>query len=157
VRRAGGRVRISARLVQTKIGFYLWSETYDRELVDLFAIQESIARAIARTLEGTLSVRHRPALSTQRVEAYDLYLRGRYLWNQRTTEGLQQSVVCFERALAVDERFALAHAGLADAYFLLAQFGVLPPGKAMPLARAAAPSTTGSGMTPRRCTVARSS
>jgi TolB-like protein/Tfp pilus assembly protein PilF len=138
VRRAGGRVRIAARLVQTASGYYLWSETYDRELVDLFAIQEDIARAIARTLEGTLSARQRPALSPERVEAYDLYLRGRYLWNHRTTEGLEQSVACFGRALALDDGFALAHAGLADAYCLLAEYGAMPPGQAMPLARAAA-------------------
>ncbi len=138
VRRAGGRVRIAARLVQTASGYYLWSETYDRELVDLFAIQEEIARAIARTLEGTLSARQRPSLSPGRIEAYDLYLRGRYLWNQRTTEGLELSVGCFERAIAVDEAFALAHAGLADAYCLLAEYGGLGPGQAVPLARAAA-------------------
>jgi serine/threonine protein kinase/Tfp pilus assembly protein PilF len=138
VRRAGGRVRISARLVQTSTGFYLWSETYDRELVDLFAIQESIARSIARTLEGTLTTRHRPELSSVRLEAYDLYLRGRYLWNQRTTEGLEQSVECFRRAADIDETFALAHAGLADAYSLLAEYGEQPPGEAVPRARAAA-------------------
>ena len=138
VRRAGTRIRISARLVQTAAGYYLWSETYDREMVDLFAIQESIARAIARTLEGTLASRQRPTLSPERVEAFDLYLRGRYLWNQRTADGLEQSVVCFRQALAVDEGFALAHAGLADAYCLLAEYGVRAPGQAVPRARQAA-------------------
>ena len=113
VRRAGDRVRISARLVETATGLYLWSESYDRELLDLFAIQESIARAIARTLEGTLSARHRPTLSAARLQAYHLYLRGRYLWNQRTADGLEQSVACFAQALAIDEAFALAHSGLA--------------------------------------------
>ncbi len=138
VRRAGSRVRISARLVQTSTGYYLWSETYDRELVDLFAIQESIARAIAHTLEVTLSARQRPALSPGRVQAYDLYLRGRYLWNQRTTETLEQSVRCFEQAIALDEGFALAHAGLADAYCLLAEYGGMSTERAVPLARASA-------------------
>jgi eukaryotic-like serine/threonine-protein kinase len=138
VRRVGDRVRISARLVETATGVYLWSETYDRDLLDLFAIQESIARAIARTLEATLSSLQRPALSPGRVRAYDLYLRGRYLWNQRTPVGLVQSVACFEQALAVDDGFALAHSGLADAYCLLAEYGVRPPDEAMPLARAAA-------------------
>jgi TolB-like protein/Flp pilus assembly protein TadD len=138
VRRAGGRVRIAARLVQTASGYYLWSETYDRELVDLFAVQEEIARAIARTLEGTLSPRPRPAVAPGRVDAYDFYLRGRYLWNQRTSEGLEQSVECFGRALALDEGFALAHAGLADAYCLLAEYGMMAPAAAVPLARTAA-------------------
>jgi serine/threonine protein kinase/tetratricopeptide (TPR) repeat protein len=137
VRRAGGRVRISARLVQTATGYYLWTETYDRELEDLFAIQESIARAIAGTLEGTLIARQRPAPSTRRVDAFDLYLRGRYLWNQRTTAGLMQAVESFRRALEVDEGFALAHAGIADAYCLLAEYGILPPSEAIPAARAA--------------------
>jgi eukaryotic-like serine/threonine-protein kinase len=138
VRRAGDRVRISARLVETATGLYLWSESYDRELLDLFAIQESIARAIARTLEGTLSTRQRPTLSAARLQAYDLYLRGRYLWNQRTADGLEQSVACFTQALAIDEAFALAHSGLADAYCLLAEYGIRPPEETMPLARVAA-------------------
>ena len=179
VRRAGGRVRIAARLVQTASGYYVWSEAYDRELVDLFAVQEEIARAIARTLEGTLSPRQRPSVAPGRVDAYDFYLRGRYLWNQRTTEALEQSVECFGRALVLDEGFALAHAGLADAYGLLAQFGVMAPAAAVPLARAAAlraleldPRSseahashamigvvvpTGSGTRPRRSTGGRSS
>jgi serine/threonine-protein kinase len=138
VRRAGGRVRIAARLVDTSNGVYLWSETFDRELVDLFAIQESIARSIARTLEGTLSARQRPALSTSRVEAYDHYLRGRYLWNRRTAEGLAQSVESFRQAVAADEGFALGHAGLADAYCLMAEYGITAPSEAVPQARAAA-------------------
>jgi tetratricopeptide (TPR) repeat protein len=138
VRRDGGRVRIAARLLQTASGLYLWSESYDRDLVDLFSIQEGIARAIARTLAGTLAARPREPLSAAKVAAYDLYLRGRYVGNRRTMEGLQQSVACFEQALQVDEGFALAHSGLADAYCLLTEYGLLAPGQALPLARAAA-------------------
>jgi len=140
VRQAGERVRIAARLVQVSTGYYLWSETYDRQIVDLFAVQEEIARAIAGTLERTLGgttvrrERRRPAS----LEAYDLYLRGRFMGNQRTQSGLRRAIECFEQAIALDEELALAHAGLADALCLMADYGHLSPEEALPRARAAA-------------------
>jgi TolB-like protein len=138
VRRLGGRVRIAARLVQTSSGYYLWSETYDRELVDLFSIQDEIARAMAQTLERSLSARVKTPPSPARLEAYDLYLRGRYVANRRSEDGLRQSVECFEQALAIDDRFAPAHAGLADACCLLADYGIKAPREVIPLARQSA-------------------
>jgi TolB-like protein/Flp pilus assembly protein TadD len=138
VRRSSGRLRISARLVQTATGHYLWSEIYDRDIVDLFTIQEEIARSIARTLEGTVVARQGAPVSPRRLEAYDLYLRGRYLANRRTDDGLRQSVECFERALLIDEGFAAAHAGRADAYCLLADYGIASPDQVIPKARASA-------------------
>jgi serine/threonine protein kinase/tetratricopeptide (TPR) repeat protein len=141
VRKAGERVRIAARLVETAKGYYLWSETYDRQIQDLFAIQEEIARAIAQTLIRTLADRRAPAVVSRQpgnLEAYTLYLKGRYFWNSRTPEGLRKGVECFEQAIAADEGSALAHAGLADAYCLLADYGLMHPREAMPRARSAA-------------------
>ncbi len=140
VRQAGERVRIAARLVQVSTGYYLWSETYDRQILDLFAVQEEIARAIAGTLERTLGGTHVRAArrGPASPEAYDLYLRGRFVGNQRTQSGLRRAVECFEQAIALDDALALAHAGLADALCLMADYGHMSPEEALPRARAAA-------------------
>jgi eukaryotic-like serine/threonine-protein kinase len=140
IRRAGDRVRIVARLLETASGFLLWSGTYDRRVEDLFAIQEEIARSIVRTLADTLQLtrvggpRQQPASH----EAYDLYLKGRYFWNKRTRDGLARGIECFEQAIALDPSSAAAHAGLADAYCLMVDYGHMAPGDAMPRARRAA-------------------
>jgi serine/threonine-protein kinase len=141
VRKAGDRVRIAVRLVEVASGYFLWSETYDRQVQDVFAIQEEIARAIVGTLTETLVGIRVPAVSVRgpgNLEAYNLYLKGRFFWNKRTSDGLHRSVELFQRAVAADEDFALAHAGLADAYCLLADYGLAHPTDAMPRARAAA-------------------
>jgi TolB-like protein/tetratricopeptide (TPR) repeat protein len=143
VRQARDRVRIAARLIEVASGYILWSETYDRRVEDVFAIQEEIAKAIVDTLTRALAgarpagigLRGRPATN---VEAYNLYLKGRFFWNKRTAEGLTRSVECFEAALAIDPQFALAHAGLADACCLLTDYGIMAPADVMPRARTAA-------------------
>jgi TolB-like protein len=120
VRKSGDRVRITAQLVNAEDGLHLWSETYDRELDDIFVVQEEIARAIVEALEVRLATGaalvERP---TESQEAYEEYLRGRYLWNQRSTEALQAALAHFERAVELDPDFALAWAGLADTYLTL--------------------------------------
>jgi TolB-like protein/class 3 adenylate cyclase/Tfp pilus assembly protein PilF len=120
VRKSGERVRITAQLVNAADGLHLWSETYDRELDDIFVVQEEIARAIAEALEVRLAAGaalvERP---TGSEVAYEEYLRGRFLWNQRTPEALQSSVEHFGRAVELDPDFTLAWAGLADAYLTL--------------------------------------
>ncbi len=140
VRRAGGRVRITVRLVDAPSGIHRWSQAYDRQVQDLIAVQEEIAREIVSTLAESLSL-GRPAPATRRpgsAEAYNLYLKGRFHWNKRTDEGLRTGVECFERAIAADPKSALAHAGLADALCLLVDYGFIRPGEAMPRARDAA-------------------
>jgi len=140
VRIAGASLRVRAQLIDTETGVYLWSETFDRQMQDVFAIQEEIACAIVRTLRvqlvGTREIPIAPRRTT--VSSYDWYLKGRYLWHRRTPEHLAQSVQCFDNALAADENSALAHAGLADAYSLLVDYGLMPPAEGMPRARAAA-------------------
>jgi len=122
VRSEGDRVRITVQLVDATDGFQIWSDVYDRELADIFAVQEEIARTIVDRLRVELLGEMQPTLvrgHTEDLEAYTLYLKGRYLWNQRTAGGLWESVNMFEQAIAADEGYAQAHAGLADAYSLL--------------------------------------
>ncbi len=117
VRRSGARVRITVQLVNVRDGFQIWAERYDRTLEDVFAVQEDIARAIATALRGTLTPdeaaeirRGRPA----EAEAYDLYLKGRELYRRYTPDDNRAALALFERAVALDARYALAWAGIAD-------------------------------------------
>ena len=140
VRKVANRVRVTAQLADVTNGYQLWSERYDQELGDIFAIQDAIARTIAHRLELTLAppggaVLVRPR--TQNVDAYELYLKGRFFWNQRGA-GITKALGCFEQALSIDERFAQAHAGIADALTLLAFYGFRRPNDVMPRAKVAA-------------------
>ncbi len=124
VRRAADRLRITVQLVDAKTGFHLWSERYDRRFSDIFEIQDEIAGAIAQRLKVTLgSVDTRP---TANVEAYELYLRGRYAWHQRSPTTMHAAIKDFEQSLKLDPNNALAFAGLADCYALLGHFGWMP-------------------------------
>jgi TolB-like protein/Flp pilus assembly protein TadD len=138
VRRMGDRLRITAQLVDVTNGFHLWSERFDRQLDDVFAIQDEIATNIAERLEVTIggTVRRlRP--HTGNVEAYELYLKGRALLYQRGM-AMFRARECFEEALALDEQYALAHAGLADSHSILGYHGFIAPLEAWPPARQAA-------------------
>jgi len=141
VRRSGNRLRITAQLVSTRDGYQLWSEAYDRELKDVFAVQEDIARAIISALQVKLGARGSGALRsrpTTDLAAHDLYLKGRFAWNQRTTAGMQEAVRYLEQAVARDSGFALAWAALADAYVLVIPYAGAPRDVDWPKARAAA-------------------
>ena len=133
VRRAGSRIRVTAQLIQAFDGTHLWSQRYDREMSDIFAVQDEIAAAIAGALKLKLvpaSERRMPSLP-----AYEAYLRYRsYQW-QFTREAAQRSRECLEQALALDPEFALPYVGLADYHLALAAVGGIPSGEAMPLAR----------------------
>jgi TolB-like protein/Tfp pilus assembly protein PilF len=131
VRKAGDRLRITAQLVQVADGFHLWSETYDRRLDDVFAIQDEVSWAIADVLQTQLNMTQPSKPSTTDVGAYELYLMGRFFWNQRTEEGHLKAIRYFEQAVEVDPGYALAYSGLADSYLLLAvNFGLLVEGLA---------------------------
>jgi TolB-like protein len=127
VRRAGDRLRITAQLTNAADGYHLWSERYDREMDDVFAVQDDIARAIVERLRVTLTRPEAPLVrpGTDNVQAYDLYLRGRYFWARRG-EGLQKAIDYFERAIAADPDFAAPYAGLADTYCILGLYGYMP-------------------------------
>jgi TolB-like protein/Tfp pilus assembly protein PilF len=139
VRKAGNRLRITAQLITAADGYHLWSERYDRELTDVFAVQDEIAAAIAQKLEVTYvkPVASEPARATApEIEAYDAYLKGRSLIARRGP-ALREALTCFERAIELDPSFARAHAGLGDALWWLAYYGGLPRSEALPRARTA--------------------
>ncbi len=123
VRKEGMRLRITAQLNDAKNGCHLWSEAYDRQMQDVFAIQEEISKAIAATLRVRLAPQSERRLAnryTGNLEAYHLYLRGRYFANKITQHDLERAIGFFEQALERDRRYAPAYAGLADSYGLLA-------------------------------------
>ncbi len=142
VRRAANRVRITAELVNVADGCRLWSERYDRKVDDVFAIQDEIAGAIANVLEAKLlgapkAYAQEPARKGD-PKAYEHFLRGRHLWNQRSTSALERSVEEFKLALAIDPRHAPAQAGIADSYVILGVYSHRPPDEVMPKAKVAA-------------------
>jgi eukaryotic-like serine/threonine-protein kinase len=129
VRRAGNRVRITAQLMNARDGFQLWSDRFDRDLDDIFALQDEIARAIVDRLELTLGLRRTEPLvapPTDNFEAYQLYLRGREAVQQRAGASMRRGVEFFRQALARDPDYARAHAGLAEAYNGLGIYQYMP-------------------------------
>lgn len=138
VRRVGSALRVTVHLVDARTGYELWSDSYGRDVEDIFAIQQEIARAIAARLVGTLGSSVTLAeRSTRDAATYDLYLRGRHAWHRRTRDGLQQAIAYFEQAIAREPGYARAHAGLGDAYAVSAFYDYLPPREAYPRAEAA--------------------
>jgi serine/threonine-protein kinase len=130
VRLSGDRVRVTTRLIDGGSAHYLWSDSHDLPLADPVAAQEAVARTIAGRLHAeTVDAGSSPGdrRTSDNLAARNLYTQGRYHLNQRTEEGLQKAVDFFQKALGEDAQFALAHSGLADAYSLLAHYGVLGP------------------------------
>lgn len=123
VRRAGNDVRVTAQLIDTRSGFHLWSETYDREMDDLFAVQDEIAGAIAEALLGELEVAS-VGMGRREVssEVQELYWRGRAQWTRRDAVGIPGAIELFGRAIEMDSLYAAAYAGLADSWALMPQF-----------------------------------
>jgi len=141
VRKAGNKLRISAQLINVADGYHLWSERYDREMEDVFTIQDEISLAIVDRLKVKLLKEEKAKIVkryTDNVEVYNLYLEGRYYWNKRTPEGLNKAIKNFERVIEMDQGYALAYAGLADCYGMLVQALVLPPKDLFPKAKVAA-------------------
>ena len=129
VRRSGDNLRITVQLTSTDDGHLMWSERYDRKLHDVFAIQDEIARTIVTTLRSTSFADIAPAPAnrhTENVQAYGLYLRGRYAWNKRTSEGVIEGIKYFEEAIALDPTYALAYTGLADSFALHIDYRNVP-------------------------------
>jgi serine/threonine-protein kinase len=140
VRRAGTRLRITAQLLNAADGYHLWSDRYDRELEDVFAIQDDLTASIVRTLEPTLLGRHESVAErhSSNVAAFEQYLRGQHLWYQRTPQSVRAGVASFEAAIRLDPNYALAHAGLARFYSVIAFYGFDPLCEGQARAEAAA-------------------
>jgi serine/threonine-protein kinase len=130
VRRAGNRVRVTVQLMNARDGFQLWSERFDRDLDDIFAIQDEIARGIVDKLELTLGLKHTEAplvaRPTDDLEAYQLYLRGREASHLRSPASLRRAIEYFKQALARDPNYARAHVGLAEAHIALGVYQYVP-------------------------------
>jgi len=141
VRRADTKLRITAQLINVADGFHLWSRTYEREMKDVFAIQDEIARAIVSALTvklagGTSGPLVEP--HTDNVDAYALYLKARYFWRRKSASGLKKCIEYLEQAIALDAGYSQAHAALADSYIIQGYYNYLPPKDVFPRAKAAA-------------------
>ncbi len=138
VRKAGNRIRVTAQLVKASDGYHLWSQRFDREMTDVFGIQDEISQAIVEKLrvrlagEGPLVKRH-----TENVKAYHLYLRGRHCIFRMTPESVAKGMKYLEQAIALDDDYALAYEGIADYYFASAFWGFIDPREALPKSKSA--------------------
>ncbi len=139
VRKAGNRIRITAQLIDVEDGYHLWSETYDRQLEDVFAIQDEISHAIVDALRVKLVGVSKPLVvpETENLEAYTLYLKGRFFFNRFTESDLRRSLDMYAEALEKDSTYARAHAGISDTWMNLAD-DWLPPREAYPRSKSAA-------------------
>jgi len=141
VRRSGERVRITAQLIRVSDATHLWAEGYERSLHDILALQAEVARAIAREIQIklTVGVQHRlDRVAAIDPEAHEAYLRGRHLWNRRTEEGMRNSIAQYEEAIRRHPDYAMAYAGVADSYVMLACRGMVSAKETFRKARAAA-------------------
>jgi TolB-like protein/Tfp pilus assembly protein PilF/phage shock protein PspC (stress-responsive transcriptional regulator) len=141
VQKTADRVRVTVQLINAASEAHLWGETYDRNLTDVFAAESDIARAIADTLRAKLTGSEQNALAarpTENTEAHQLYLRGRYFWNKRTGGDFKKAIGYFNEAIEKDPNYALAYAGLADAYVLLSAYAEASPKDSLPQAKEAA-------------------
>ncbi len=141
VRKAGDRVRITVQIVNAADGYHVWSERYDREMNDIFAVQDEITLAVVEALKVNVLQSERSAIlkkATDDPEAYQLYLRGRAFWNRRTPADFERAIGYFEMAIAIDSEYSLAYSGLTDCYTLLAYFEEVAPHVLREKARASA-------------------
>ncbi|UCD94418.1 MAG: protein kinase [Candidatus Zixiibacteriota bacterium] len=141
VRKAGNRLRVTAQLVKVSDGYHIWSEKYDRDMEDVFAVQDEISLAIVDRLKVRLlgdeqvKIVKRP---TDNLDAYNLYLKGRYFWNKRTRKEVSKAIDCFEQAIELDPNYALGYAGLADGYIIQADLDPVRRSEDWPRAEQAA-------------------
>ena len=139
--RSGNRVRITAQLIQVRKEKHLWASSYEGDFRDVLTLQDHVARDIAAEIRVKLAPNIQGRLLNPQpieTEAYESYLKGRYFWNTRTEEGVHRGIDFFQRAVAKDSHYALAYAGLADSYLVLAGYRFVSPNDVLPLAKAAA-------------------
>jgi eukaryotic-like serine/threonine-protein kinase len=139
VRRSGSKLRISVQLVNAADGYHIWSERYDREMRDIFDVQDEIALAVVDALKLKLFGEEKAAVLkryTDNTEAYELYLKGRFFWSKLSPAGLEKAIEYFNEAVSIEPDFALAYAGLADSYAVLSQVSAIPVSETMPKAKA---------------------
>jgi len=139
VRKSGNRLRITGQLINVADGYHVWSERYDREMADMFAIQDEIVEAIVKAIAPSLAGEARAAIKrgTDNREAYELYLKGRHHWHQRSPAALKTALGLFEQVTTLDRDYALAYAGIADCLAILRAYGWLPSSTSRARAREA--------------------
>jgi len=141
VQKTADQVRVNVQLISAATDAHLWAETYDRKLTDIFAVESEIARAVAETLQARLTGTAEHVLAsrpTENPEAHQLYLKGRFFWNKRTTENIRKAIDYFQQAIEKDPAYALAFAGLGDAHAILPIYAFTAPNEDVPAALAAA-------------------
>jgi TolB-like protein/Tfp pilus assembly protein PilF len=141
VQKSGDAVRVNVQLINALNDAHLWGDVYERKLTDIFAVESDIAKTIADTLQAKLTGAEMQLIAAQPttdLTAYELYLKGRSLWSKRGGENLRQAIGFYEQAIARDPKYALAYAGLAEAYVLLPAYTTTAPQDAYPTAKAAA-------------------
>jgi TolB-like protein/Tfp pilus assembly protein PilF len=141
VQKSQDQVRVNVQLINAATDAHLWADSFDRKLIDIFAVESEIAAKVADILKAKLTGAEQHAISmqpTRNTEAYQLYLKGRYFWNKRTGPDLQKAIDYFKQAIEKDPGYALAYVGLGDSYILLSGFGAAPPQDSFPLAETAA-------------------
>jgi len=141
VQKAGDQVRVNVQLINALTNAHLWAETYDRRLIDIFAVESEIAKTIAESLQAKLTGSENTAISkkpTENPAAHELYLKGRYFWNRRNTASLRKAGDYFQQAIDLDPNYALAYAGLADVHSILPIYAGTAPKDDVPKALAAA-------------------
>src|SRR5262249_17692919 len=141
VRRDGDRLRITAQLINVADDYHVWSKTYERELKNVFEVEEELARSIAQALKAKLV--HTEAVplvkpTTSNLAAYDLYLKGLYFWNKRTADALVKARAYFQQAIEQDSNYALAYVGLADSTSILLEYGAASATETLSKAKQAA-------------------
>jgi adenylate cyclase len=141
VQKAGDQVRVNVQLINALTSAHIWAEIYDRKLTDIFAVESDIAKAIAGALQAKLTGPEKAMIAAQPTSdttAYELYHKGRSLWEKRSGDNLPKAIALYEQAIARDPKYALAYAGLANSYVLLPFYASMPQREAMPKAREAA-------------------
>ena len=140
VQKANDQVRVNVQLINALTDAHLWADTFDRKLTDIFAVESEIAKTIAETLQAKITGSEKNSIAktpTGNPEAYELYLKGRFFWNKRSGVDLRKAIEFFNQAIAKDQNYALAYAGLADSYLLLPNYGGAATADVIPPARAA--------------------
>jgi DNA-binding winged helix-turn-helix (wHTH) protein/tetratricopeptide (TPR) repeat protein len=138
---SSNRIRVTVQLTRVEDGFLIWATSYDKDLHEIFALEDAVAEGVAQSTVSAYAGKNElvlPRRNTENSKAYRLYLEGRYFWNKRTKDDLRRGIECFQQAIAEDARFALAYSGLADSYVLLATHGVESALQALPVAKSAA-------------------
>ena len=141
VQKSQDQVRVNVQLINAATDAHLWADSFDRKLIDIFAVESEIAAKVADILKAKLTGAEQHAISmqpTRNTAAYQLYLKGRFFWNKRTGPDLQRAIDYFKQAIEKDPGYALAYVGLGDSYILLSGFGAARPQDSFPLAEAAA-------------------